>query len=338
VLDLEELSQRVERASCAYAPDVRVGQLRPLFGGASSLTFLADLQGVAPGDRRIVVKVAPPGLEPVRHRDVLRQARLLRVLAGTDAVAVPVVLAQDAGDPPAVPPFFTMTLIPGESVEPHIYPAHAPMAPEQLTSRAVQASQILAAMHRLDLDEMGLAEEPVVDLTTEVGRWVRLIGTAEEESRVGADACAEALLAALPEPSARPVLQHGDYRLGNMLCEGSDVRAVIDWEIWAIGDPRVDLGWFLSHADAEHHASATCDAPGMPRPAALLAAYESALGSNVVDLNWFLALAQFKMAAVMAGMLKLNRRREHPDPAMDSRSPQVRQMISYALELLASAS
>ena len=80
------------------------------------LTFAARLELPEASDRRIVVKVAPPGLAPVRNRDVLRQARLLRALAGVDGVCVPQVLLEDAGSPP----FFVMDFVEGESYEPKL--------------------------------------------------------------------------------------------------------------------------------------------------------------------------------------------------------------------------
>ena len=53
-----------------------------------------------------------------------------------------------------------------------------------------------------------------------------------------------------PEPR-RPTLVHGDYRLGNIICRGAEPAALIDWEIWSAGDPRVELGWFLVFADGD---------------------------------------------------------------------------------------
>src|SRR5215475_2532503 len=93
-LDLDQLRARL-------AP-LGADGIEPLAGGASSLTYSARV-----GDRRVVVKVAPPGLPPVRNRDVLRQARLLRALR-TTPVPVPEVVGEDAGDPPDVPPLFIM--------------------------------------------------------------------------------------------------------------------------------------------------------------------------------------------------------------------------------------
>ena len=111
-----DLRHLTERLAPIGATDVQ-----PLSGGASSLTYTAVLGGsaVLSGDdrRRVVVKVAPAGLAPVRNRDVLRQARLLRAL-GPTAVPVPEVLWEDAGDPPEVPPLFVMSFVEGTSLEP----------------------------------------------------------------------------------------------------------------------------------------------------------------------------------------------------------------------------
>ncbi|NBB26227.1 phosphotransferase [Porphyrobacter sp. SLTP] len=40
-----------------------------------------------------------------------------------------------------------------------------------------------------------------------------------------------------------PVLNHGDYRMGNLLVEGSDLTGVLDWEIAHFGDPHEDLAF-----------------------------------------------------------------------------------------------
>ena len=84
-----------------------VSALAPLPGGASSLTYVGSC-----ADRPVVVKVAPPGVRPIAHRDVLRQARVIRSLAATP-VPVPEVLFDDPGDPPDLPPLFVMSRVDG---------------------------------------------------------------------------------------------------------------------------------------------------------------------------------------------------------------------------------
>jgi aminoglycoside phosphotransferase (APT) family kinase protein len=45
-------------------------------------------------------------------------------------------------------------------------------------------------------------------------------------------------------PCARPVVVHGDYRLGNVVVDPeAGLRAILDWELTHLGDPGEDLGW-----------------------------------------------------------------------------------------------
>ena len=44
-------------------------------------------------------------------------------------------------------------------------------------------------------------------------------------------------------PQVEPVLNHGDYRMGNLLVEGSALTGVLDWEIAHFGDPHEDLAF-----------------------------------------------------------------------------------------------
>jgi aminoglycoside phosphotransferase (APT) family kinase protein len=44
-------------------------------------------------------------------------------------------------------------------------------------------------------------------------------------------------------PQVEPVLNHGDYRMGNLLAEGSRLTGVLDWEIAHFGDPHEDLAF-----------------------------------------------------------------------------------------------
>jgi aminoglycoside phosphotransferase (APT) family kinase protein len=43
--------------------------------------------------------------------------------------------------------------------------------------------------------------------------------------------------------ACEPVLNHGDYRMGNILAEGSQLTGVLDWELAHFGDPHEDLAF-----------------------------------------------------------------------------------------------
>ena len=292
----------------------------PLTGGASSLTYTATVR-----EQHVVVKVAPAGLPPVRNRDVLRQARLLRALAGT-AVPVPEVLWEDAGAPPEVPPLFVMSFVAGSSPEP-LFDLDVVDEMPEVAARMQNAARLLADLHALAPAQIGLGAEPVVTPGDEVERWCRLLATVDAPAW---DDVADALRAAEP-PALGPAVVHGDFRLGNMLATGARINAVIDWEIWTIGDPRVDVGWFLVNADPDTYRRATRHRHALPSPQDLRARY-----GVVADLQWFEALACFKSAATWALIVKHNRRRATPDPDVEAMTSALPHLLDRARERLAS--
>jgi len=302
---------------------LQVHDIRPLPGGASSLTYTGR---TADGDQ-VVVKVAPAGILPVLNRDVLRQARLLRALKPT-AVPVPDVLWADPGDPPDIPPLFVMSFVDGSALEP-LYDLDGDDDATTVAGRMRQAARVMRQLHTLDPAAVGLGDEPVVGPSEEVERWCRLLETVDPAIAPGWDDVATDLRAAVPRPLAAAVV-HGDFRLGNMLAWGQSITAVIDWEIWTIGDPRVDLGWFLVNADPDTYRRPTPYAGSMPSPSELAAIY-----GDAPDLGWFRALACFKSTATWSLIVKHNRRRSDPDPGIEAVAADLPRLLDRARAELA---
>jgi aminoglycoside phosphotransferase (APT) family kinase protein len=294
-----------------------------LAGGASSLTYAAT---TAEG-RAVVVKVAPAGVPPVLNRDVLRQARLLRTLAGTP-VPVPEVLWEDAGAPPEVPPLFVMARVAGTSFEP-LFDQEAVDQIATVAERMRGAARAMAALHALEPVAVGLATEPVVGPADEVERWCRLLETVDAALVPGWEDVAAALRGSVPAALPDAVV-HGDLRLGNMIAEGAEIRAIIDWEIWSIGDPRVDVGWFLVNADPDTYGRRTRYAGALPSPDDLAQIY-----GIVPDLDWFEALACFKSAATWSLIVKHNRRRAEPAPELETMAGVLPRLLDRARARLA---
>ena len=320
-LDPEELASRLRSAGVVDA--------RPLSGGASSLTYAARM-----GERRVVVKVAPPGVAPVHNRDVLRQARLIRALGGT-AVPVPEIVHEDVGDPPAVPPLFVMSWVEGDSFEP-LFDVDPPnVTADVVSERLRDAARTLAGLHRFDLGWLGLVHEPASGPVDEVDRWCRTLETVDPPLVPGWREVYDALRATAPVPLP-PVVVHGDYRLGNLLATGGRVTAVVDWEIWSVGDPRVDVGWFLINADPRTYRRATPLAGSLALPEELARVYEDTLGQPQTHLAWFEALSCFKSAATWSLIVKHNRRRSAPDRDLEAMVPVLPALLTRARDHLAS--
>lgn len=291
--------------------------LRPLAGGASSLTFAGELDG-----RAVVVKVAPAGVAPTGHRDVLRQARILRALAATP-VPVPEVLLTEAGDPP----LFVMDRVDGECFEPLFDPV--PGLPEKVVAQRFSAAvRALSALHALSPAELELVDEPVIGAAAEVDRWSATLRTVDQALVPAWEEVRDALSAQVPAP-AGPSVVHGDFRLGNLLAVGESIVAVIDWEIWSVGDPRIDLGWFLANADPATYRRPSPYAEAVPPRGVLLEHY-----GEVTDVEWFVALACFKSAATWSLIVKHNRRASAPRPDLEAMTSALPHLLARARTLL----
>jgi aminoglycoside phosphotransferase (APT) family kinase protein len=130
----------------------------------------------------------------------------------------------------------------------------------------------------------------------------------------------------------RARLLHGDYRLANMLFEEADLAAVIDWEIWSVGDPRSDLAWLLMHLAPAHvfHEDRTpadvAAAARLPTRQELCQEYADArrdagastaeLDATAADLEWFLGVCYYKTASTIAVIWKRERKLDEPDPKL----------------------
>ena len=334
-ITVDDLALRLTAIMSRNEPGVAVGAVERLHGGTSGLTYRAVVTDQRGARRPIVVKVAPPGLMPVKNRDVLRQARIMRLLGTAGTVPVPSILFADAGRPPEVPPLFAMEYVDGQCWEPILDPIGTIPAAEEIRTRELDVARNLGLLHAASLAQLGLAGEPVVTLEGELDRWARVIATIDEDLRPNCVSIGDRLRASLPSPMA-PVLQHGDFRLGNTLAKEGRVRAVIDWEIWTVGDPRVDLAWYLMSTHSSKQRCAVRDVDGMPSDEELVRVYQDTSGLAVTDLRWFEAFTQFKAAAITGQIIKHNRRSDEPNDVVSSWDPDLPPaFLSMAAALLA---
>ena len=108
---------------------------------------------------------------------------------------------------------------------------------------------------------------------------------------------------------------HGDYRLDNLLVRsdipGDQIKAVVDWEMSTLGDPLTDVALMLVYdrlsALAQGAGGAVVTdaslAPGYPTGEALVASYAALSGRDLGDLDFHIALACFKLAVILEGIV-----------------------------------
>ena len=321
--DTDVLADRVVAALHEAGFDGEASTMEPMPGGHSGLTYR-----IAVGDRELVVKAVPPGQRAVGRHDMLRQARILDALAGTD-VPVPAVRAsEDPGDGDGQG-WFAMDLVRGESLEPVL---DDPAVPSDLAAaRMRRAAEVLPRLHGVPLDSLPVDSEPLHP-HDELARWVRTMNAVPDELVPGAVDLRRLLSADIPDP-VDPVLVHGDYRLGNIISAGTEPAALIDWEIWSPGDPRVELGWFLVFADGSNFPGVGREVSGLPSAAELVELYTGP-SVDLPDLAWFDALGRFKMAAIMGHNLRRHREGRHHDPDQEKLPATIERLIATGRDRL----
>ena len=108
-------------------------------------------------------------------------------------------------------------------------------------------------------------------------------------------------------PESGTSIVHNDFRIGNMIVDiGSGrVAAVLDWELATIGDPLADLGYLLASYPARGEPLVPTAAmgtavlePGYLSRAELLDHYADRTDADVSKVDWYAALAMYKLAAL----------------------------------------
>jgi aminoglycoside phosphotransferase (APT) family kinase protein len=145
------------------------------------------------------------------------------------------------------------------------------------------------------------------------------------------------------EPESAPGIVHGDYRLDNVLIactpEGDDrVAAVLDWEMATLGDPLTDLALMLLYqrlgATAGALVSDVAAAPGFLTEDEILARYTAGGGRDLSHFGFYLALAAFKLAAILEGIHYRYLQGQTVGPGFDHIGEAIHPLLAAGLDAL----
>lgn len=224
----------MEEQLAAVLGATKVEHLRRLSGGASRETFSFD----ADGGPRILQRQRVAGLRDfVTESALLREARRAGV-----PVADVLVTDADATDEQRAAigaAFMVVERLEGETIARKILrdDEFAGARPKL----AAQCGEALAGIHSIPVDAV-----PGLEAADQLAQY----RTAHDALGVPSPAFELGFrwLEHHRPVSSPTTVVHGDFRLGNLIIDGSGLRAVIDWELGHLGDPMEDLAWLCTKA------------------------------------------------------------------------------------------
>jgi aminoglycoside phosphotransferase (APT) family kinase protein len=269
--------------------------------GFSNLTYLVRF-----GDRELVVRRAPPGVNIKSAHDMGREFRILSALAESWPKAPrPLAHCDDAAVIGS--PFYVMERVHGVVLRAKV--PDSVVLDEATMRRASEAAcDTLAEIHNLDCKAVGLGDlgKPDGYVERQVRGWSERYAKARTDDvpqieRLGA------WLAEHRPPESGATLVHNDFKYDNLVLapDLSRVVAVLDWEMATIGDPLMDLGTALGYwvqADDPPVFQVTVfgptNRPGNLTRVELAERWSRATGRDASNVLFYFAFALFKLAVV----------------------------------------
>ena len=280
---------------------------RLIAGGHSNLTF--DVTDTAGG--HWVLRRPPLGQVLASAHDMGREHRIISALAGTD---VPVAATPGLCTDESVngSPFYVMDFVEGTVIRSQADAES--LSPEQRRRAGESLVDVMAAIHGVDVDAVGLGElgKKADYIARQLKRWYGQYqqSDAQVAGGLGLDAVdrAHRVLSERTPAQRGAAIVHGDYRLDNCIIAGDgSVKAVLDWEICTLGDPMADVGllnvyWTDPGAEAVLPQASPTALDGFPTKAELMARYAAASGRDLSELGFYVAFGYWKLTCIIAGV------------------------------------
>ena len=241
---------------------------------------------------------------------MLREIAALRTLAGTPVPHPGFIAGCDDLDVLGVV-FYLMEEVDGFNPGNEIDEAYV-RDPDMRHQVGLSYAASLAQLGNVAWEGSPLAElkRPGSFLERQVPQFLRLLESyrhdryAPESLAVGE--LAEWLEANRP-PDGEPGILHGDPHLSNVLLrrDKPELAAFVDWEMCTVGDPLLDLGWMLICWPLDTNtitAGAQLAAlGGLASRARAARCVPAAGGRETSRLDWYVAMACFKLGIVIEG-------------------------------------
>ena len=303
------------------------GVRAPDSNGLSSTSVLFEVTLTGPdgaSTASYVARMAPEDSAlPVFPRyDLPAQYELISRVAGGCTIPLPRLRWNVPDGGPLGTPFFVMDRVDGRiplDNPPYVFAGWLLEATPEERARLQRASvQILATLHAMPVDSavpralrLPAGQDSLrhhVEQQRAYYRWA----LADDGVRVPIiERSLDWLEQHWPKDRGPDVVCWGDARIGNIIYQGFEPVAVLDWEMAALAPPELDVGWFIFMHRFFQDIAEFFSVEGLPdflRRSEVERCYTELTGRQLRDMDFYLTYAALRHAIIMA---RIRRRMIH---------------------------
>ena len=282
----------------------RLRNVSKFSGGQSNPTFLLETTSA-----KYVLRRQPSGELLKSAHAVDREFRVMQALADS-GVPVPRMYHLCENRDILGSLFFVMEFLPGRTFWDPVIPG---CDNQQRGEIYDNMNQVLAALHSVDVNAAGLGDygRPGNYFERQINRWSRQYESSKTVDLPAMDRLIRWLPENLPADDGQVSLIHGDYRIDNLMfaADGTEVLAVLDWELSTLGHPYADLayqcmGWLLPHdAVIRGLGGVERESLGIPAEHEYVSRYCQRRGlSEIPYWPFYKVFSLFRFAAILQGI------------------------------------
>lgn len=276
-------------------------EIKQFSSGASNLTY-----AVTYPNRSLVLRRPPFGTRPKSGHDMFREHRIISALKPVyPSVPNSVYYTDDESIIGAE--FYVMDRAIGHMV------IDWPNDWDEKTGRKLCENffQKLIDLHHVDYIAIGLEDfgKPKGYVDRQIGGWNRRFEKAWTDDVGKFEDVRQWLEDNKPKKEGGAAILHGDFRIDNCILNMDDptqIDAILDWEICALGDPLMDLGNTLSYwiqADdppmMQLMMRQPSSVPGMMTRQEILDFYAERTGTDVSNFQFYYVYGIWRLAVII---------------------------------------
>ncbi len=282
-----------------------------LAGGNSNLTWQ-----FRDGERACVVRTPPADdISPSSARGIQREAQILQAIVDYP-VKAPRVLAWCEEESVIGRPFLVQEWVDGVALTDALPAAYTDSC-DSVNRLGEDLIDQLIALHSVptDLEALQKLGRPKCFVERQIERWLGVRRQHAVRDLPELFSLGEWLQRNVPAASA-PAVIHGDYHLDNTLASKKkpEILAIIDWELATVGDCYMDVALMLmfwgdyrtQEPPAFRALQAVSRRTGVVSRRELAGRWSEALGRPLSHMNFYMALAFWRLAAIIEGAYGLH--------------------------------